>query len=520
MKNILKKGKVIIFFLALIVIWVTTENILQTPKSSDWNTKTAEKIKEKSNYYDVIIVGTSMAVTNISAEELYLKYGIAAVSIGKPQQMAYLSYYELEDTLNYQTPKAVIFDVQSMFYTEDTQKEWISQNEEYHAHYTIDDIKNVKTKYEAVKQLKELSEKSTYWDYFSKMYHNHSNWEDINEQNFKSQQGNDIILGNRSLIGCYENITENKYISGEANTDPKVEIPEINRKYLEKMNELCKEKNIDLLLVRSCGSLNWSWEQYNAIVELATEMNIDYIDLALSEEQIGFDWNTDSYDGNHHNVIGTQKWTDFIGEYLSKQYEFADKRTDKKYQEFETLKEQYENRLNAMTSEIELVSAVNLNQYLDTLLNMEKKDSAIFISVNDEASINFSTQNYGFFNLLGLNINLMGKYRYSYCAVLDDGKNIAEECDKDKVELKGSLIDNTEYETTSGGLLSGQNASIKINGVEQIQNGRGINIVVYNKNVKEVLSSVYFDTFEEENPITARMIDGERQTEVGVNIWK
>ena len=504
----------------MVLLWTNLENIVQAPKDNDWDTNVSKKIKSNRDFYDVLFVGTSMAVTNINVEELYLKYGIASLSLGKPQQMTFLSYFSLQDALKFQNPKVVFFDVQSLFYTEETQKQWIAESADYVAHYTTDDIISPKIKYDAYKQLKELSDQSKVWDYFSVMFHNHSNWENLNKKNFRYIPGKDLILGSRSLIGCYENATQKEYVSIEDNTNDKDEIPEINKKYLKKMVDLCKENNIDLILVRSCGSLYWSWAQYNSVQELANKWGVEYLDLAIKENEIQFDWKTDSYDGNHHNLLGARKWTNYLGKYLLKNYEFSDRRKEKKYNVYENARYKYEDILNAMQSKYDLLNAVNLNQYLDTLLNMEKKDSAIFISVNTDASTNFSIQNSKLFNSLGLNTDLKEKYGYSYCAVLDDGKNVIEQCGKEKIELSGALLDDTPFELTSSGLMAGQNASIKINGIEQIQNGQGINIVVYNKKVEEILSSVYFDTYEEENPITARMLDGVRQNEVGVNIWK
>lgn len=520
MRNVLKKGKVLLFLIILAGIWIATENILQQPKSSDWNTKTLEKIKSTPNYYDVIVAGTSMAVTNISAEELYLEYGIASISIGKPQQTTFLSYYALEDALKYQNPKVVIFDVQSIFYPEETQKEWIRDNEEYIAHYTIDDITNVNTKYEAVKEIRTLSGTSTYWDYFSKMYHNHSNWENIGEENFKQQLGNDIILGSRSLVGCHENAQEQNYVDVAESSNQKVDIPELNKQYLQKISDLCKKNNTELLLVRSCGNQNWSWEQYNTTVEIADQLDAQYIDLTLCEREIGFDWHTDSYDGSHHNAIGTKKWTDYVGKYLTENYEFIDKRGLEEYQEYENVKEKYQDTLNLMETKIELVKATNFNQYLDTLLNMKKEDTTIFMSVYDDASSQFSDISKRYMAALGFNYDLQDKYRYSYYGILDNGKNIEEMCNEEGKIKTGILDTGVEFEISSGGALSDVGSSIKINGIEYGQNGRGINIVVYNKRMNEVMSSVYFDTCINSNPATTRIKENQKQVEVKVNMWE
>ena len=93
MYKVVQKLKIIIFLSGLGMIWFTMGNILQKPKNMEWNMKGMEKAIANPQYYDVLFSGTSMTILNISAEELYLQYGIASVTLGEPEQTTYLSYY-------------------------------------------------------------------------------------------------------------------------------------------------------------------------------------------------------------------------------------------------------------------------------------------------------------------------------------------------------------------------------------------------------------------------------------------
>ena len=174
--------KSILFGGIFLMIWCGTENILQKPANIDWNMKGIDRVRENPEYYDVLFTGTSMAIFNISVEQLYLKYGITSMTLGEPEQMTFLSYYTVEEALKYQKPKAVLFDVKSLFYSEERQKEMIEENEDYYIHYTVDKLKNLKTKYDVVTQVKELHSSTKYIDYFSTMYHNHANWEETSKR--------------------------------------------------------------------------------------------------------------------------------------------------------------------------------------------------------------------------------------------------------------------------------------------------------------------------------------------------
>lgn len=517
MRKKFAKLRLLIFSIGIIFIWYMAGSILKKPTYADWNTSGMKNVNTKKDHYDVLFLGTSMAVTNISAEELYIKYGIAGMSIGQPLQMEFLSYYSLEQALKKQSPQAVIFDTQALFYTEEIQKEHIEQDEAFYVHTTLDTLKNDRIKYQAVEEVKELHPDTTYWEYFSNMYYSHSNWENLNIDNFVSQRNKDIVMGSRSLFGVLENTTNDDVQAFDDNIKESADIPEINIEYLRKMKELCEKNNVELILVRSYGRKYWQMEQYNAIKSLADEMNLKFFDMAEYEDEIGFDWATDSCDGTHHNINGARKWTDFLGEYLANNFKFTDKRGLKNYQEYESEKSRYQDIEAAMEQKISLLRATNFNVYLDTLLNLEKEGTTIFISVNGDGNLTEYSQK--FLTALGCKKNSEMKKDDSYYAVIDDGKIIAEKCCKEGDIINGMIGESISFEIASGGYLSQINAEIKID-EESITMGNGINIVVYNKKFKEVLSAAFFDTSLDENPTTSRYNEnGMIESEIKTNFW-
>ena len=66
----------------------------------------------KSNFnHDVILLGDCEVYANFSPMEMYKQDGIKAYVRGSSQQMLWQSYYILKETLNYETPKLVVFSV-------------------------------------------------------------------------------------------------------------------------------------------------------------------------------------------------------------------------------------------------------------------------------------------------------------------------------------------------------------------------------------------------------------------------
>ena len=72
-----------------------------------------EYYKETTSH-DLLILGDCEVYENISPVTLWEEYGITSYIRGSANQLPAQSYYLLEDTLRYETPKAVLFHVAAM----------------------------------------------------------------------------------------------------------------------------------------------------------------------------------------------------------------------------------------------------------------------------------------------------------------------------------------------------------------------------------------------------------------------
>jgi len=77
----------------------------------------AQYYREKGNH-DVVFIGDCEVYANFSPMEMYRQNGITAYVRGTSQQLIWQSYYILEETLKYETPKAVVYNVNAMRYSE------------------------------------------------------------------------------------------------------------------------------------------------------------------------------------------------------------------------------------------------------------------------------------------------------------------------------------------------------------------------------------------------------------------
>lgn len=95
---------------------------------------------------------------------------------------------------------------------------------------------------------------------------------------------------------------------------------------------------------------------------------------------------------------------------------------------------------------------------------------------------------------LGIFQNFQNKVRYAYLAVIDNNTLCFEKLEEEAIYYKMNL-DNIDLTLKSAGFNDGNYAQILINGTDYSLNSKGLNIVVYNKNINQVIDSVVIDFF-------------------------
>lgn len=191
-------------------------------------------------------------------------------------------------------------------------------------------------------------------------------------------------------------------------------------------------------------------------------------------------------------VTGVQMHAEALSEFAKERY----------FQELYRKNELYaiEKYMDILTDFIKRGSVYSLKNIIDFEAYLASlrliKDAVILISVKDNAGKNFTHTAVKYWKALGLktDIDILGWN--SYLAIID--------ADNVTYEAAGQREEPSEYSTKFCGMElkmysrsynKGNLASILIEGKECAVNGRGINIVVYDKLNRQICDSVAFDTF-------------------------
>ncbi len=259
--------------------------------------------------HDVIFIGDCEVYENFTPAVLWEEYGINSYIRGSAQQLIWQSYYLLEETLTYETPEVVVFNVLSMKY--DT-----PQREAYNR-MTLDGMRWSSSKWNSI--LASMTEDESMLDYIFPILRYHSRWSDLSLEDFKYYFTKDKVSYNGYYLRvdalAAENVPTDRPLADYTFGDNAYY-------YLDKMVELCEEKGVTLVLIKA-PSLYPTWydEWEEQIEEYAAAHGLAYYNFLEVIDEIGLDFTTDTYDaGLHLNLYGAKKLTSYFGEILSTEF--------------------------------------------------------------------------------------------------------------------------------------------------------------------------------------------------------
>ena len=291
---------------------------LLIPKYQDNDIREGSMIAEyygEEHDFDVIMIGNCEVYSTYIPAEIWQNYGINSYIRGSAEQYMPQTYYLLEETLKYETPKVVVFNVLSLIYDE-------ARTEAYNR-MTMDGMKNSKIKYDCIRASK--MEDETMQSYVFPLLRFHTRWKDVNQSDIDHYFTKDPVTHN----GYYMRV-DVKGVDYIPNPKPLADpaLPEKSMEYLDKMQKLCEENGISLLLVKAPSVYpHWYEEWDDEVRKYADENGLTYINLLDYTDEIGIDYSTDTFDGGlHMNLSGAQKCSDFLGSKLVEIYGLSDRR--------------------------------------------------------------------------------------------------------------------------------------------------------------------------------------------------
>ncbi len=334
MIKILKRTIKIIAIIVFLVLIFIILNRLLSPKYMDSlveGSMIAEYYEEEKNH-DVVFIGDCEVYANFSPMVMYEQEGITAYVRGTSQQLIWQSYGILKETLKYEIPKVVVFNVNSMRYSEPVS--------EAYNRLTLDKMKWSKEKVEIINA--SMTDEENFMSYVFPILRYHSRFSELSAEDFK------YLFAEKK--NTYNGFLVNKNVKPAGSLPAKKILPDYNfsekcYEYLDKITKLCKDNNIELVLIKAPSLYPYWYDEYNTqMVEYARKNDIDFYNLKEVADEIGIDYQTDTYDaGLHLNLNGATKLSKYFSKVLKENYNLEDYRQNSKVNSIyqEKLKEYY-----------------------------------------------------------------------------------------------------------------------------------------------------------------------------------
>jgi hypothetical protein len=266
---------------------------------------------------DVVFIGDCEVYENISPITLWEDYGITSYIRGSAQQLIWQSYYLMEETLKYEKPKVMVFNVLSMKYGE-------PQNEAYNR-MTLDGMRWSDSKVNSIKA--SMTDEEEFITYLFPLLRYHSRWSELSGEDFEY-----LFKTKRSFHQGYLMRVDVRPVTSYPSPTPlqDYQFSDTSYEYLDKMVKLCKDNGVELVLMKAPSIYPYWYDEWEEQMEDYAEKNgLLYINFLELLDETGIDFATDTYDnGLHLNLSGAEKLAKYLGAELQETYQLPDHRGD------------------------------------------------------------------------------------------------------------------------------------------------------------------------------------------------
>lgn len=274
---------------------------------------------------DVLCVGSSHVYNGINPVQMWDEYGIAAYDLACGSQAVWFSYYYIKEALKTQHPEVVILDVYTLRSADEDFDSKIQAN-----------LLNLPISYNKWEALKTAGADNKI-ELFFQFPIFHSRYGSLSRYDFDLDfNGNVRFLGYRYTddIVPYddESVMDVGWVKECEPISPKAE------EYLRKSIELCQKNDIGIILTNTPWPDITETEQkkYNYVQTIADEYGVIFLNGCLFNDEIGMDYAVDSMgDGGHLNHAGVTKYTRWLTERIQEMYDLPNRSMDERWAEWQ-----------------------------------------------------------------------------------------------------------------------------------------------------------------------------------------
>lgn len=309
--KIIKKILGTVIFLGIGMILFAAVSYLLRPIENFSREKVTGFYAEEKDSLDIVTIGSSAIYRYFNNPYFWSEFGLTSYNLATPAQSSFVVENLIEEVQKTQSPQLIIVETRRFLFSDDT-----NQNKER----LVIVYNNMKYSWNRVKLINSLLDTwperiNAYFDIVTY----HDNWEQLTYEDLKYIDNEDAheLKGWKNINKVKEVKTPGIDMSGTS-----IPISETSEEVLVQLMEKCKEENIEILFVATPWKIDAERQLKNKYLsELIEENGFQFLDCNLYLDEIGLDFSKDFYNNKHTNMIGAEKVTEFLGNYILENYD-------------------------------------------------------------------------------------------------------------------------------------------------------------------------------------------------------
>ncbi len=284
------------------------------------------------NSLDVIFIGGSSTFVYWEPYEAWNDHGMVSYNYSTSSMSPALLKNLITEAGRYQDPELYVIDLRAF-----------DVREEHPDFYSVEYLRNITDAMEysfnridaieyafGYEQPEDRFDPASYLDLM--LYH--SRWKNLTEDSFQREP---VLLENKGFEfiqfayhmpfekNDYSWVTEVEPLSADTNA------------ILIELLEYCKQEELNVLFFLNPFYMDSpvTKARYNYIQGLVEKYGYRFIDCNDYYDEMKMDFSTDFYNRDHVNILGAEKFTRFMGKYITTYYEIPDRRGDPDFADWE-----------------------------------------------------------------------------------------------------------------------------------------------------------------------------------------
>jgi len=351
-------------------------------------------------------------------------------------------------------------------------------------------MKLSQVKIEAVKEISKYTSKKEAASFFFPMLRYHDRWKELDTKDFREAFANnpDPNFGFLMIGGVSSEAPRGTGFNMVGVEDVCTKSSEL---HLRKMAELCQQKGIRLILIKTPYS-GWTEGMYTQAMEVADSLELDFWDYNGREilEGLGLHDPLMYSDKNHMNLFGAEKFTADISKRLLETGLLNEEQKPEAAEFFASLQGEY--YYNLETKQLPFMAGENSDIFF-AALNRNKKNYTIILLGCAEAFAFTDEVTKEQLSSLGFDSAFQTKENEGYVAMYENGILKVMEHSAEKLCIEGVLDGGEPFSLEVNGLNEGGYSKVSVgDNTKEFVDG-GINFYIYdNKNHEFVCTETMY----------------------------